>query len=65
MEGGIITVIRDDIFPFIGGYPFSCKVGVNMPVSIIKWLKREKVNPAILIPEYGRTFAKNDYLVEV
>ena len=50
---------------FGGGYPFSYEAGVNMPLAIIKWIMGECVDPAILQPQYGRVFAKNDYLVEV
>ena len=50
---------------FGGGYPFSYEAGVNMPKAIISWLKGEKVDSNILQPQYGKTFAKNDYLVEV
>lgn len=50
---------------FGGGYPFSYEAGVNMPLAIIKWLKGECVDTAKLQPQYGRTFAKNDYLVSV
>ena len=50
---------------FGGGYPFSYEAGVNMPKAIISWLKGEKVDASILTPEYGKTFAKNDYLVEI
>lgn len=50
---------------FGGGYPFSYESGVNMPKAIISWLKGEKVDTSILQPQYGKTFAKNDYLVEV
>lgn len=50
---------------FGGGYPFSYEAGVNMPKAILMWLKGEKVNPAILQPEYGRIFSKNDYLMEI
>lgn len=50
---------------FGGGYPFSYEAGVNMPLAIIKWLKGESVDSAILQPKYGQTFAKNDYLVSV
>ena len=50
---------------FGGGYPFSYEAGVNMPKAIISWLKGETIDPAILKPKYGKTFAKNDYLVEV
>ena len=50
---------------FGGGFPFSYEAGVNMPKAIIQWVKGEAVDPAILVPEYDLTFAKNDYLVEV
>lgn len=50
---------------FGGGYPFSYEAGVNMPKAIISWLKGETVDANILTPKYGKTFAKNDYLVEV
>ena len=50
---------------FGGGYPFSYEAGVNFPLAIIKWLKGEKVDPKILVPEYGKMFAKNDYLIEI
>lgn len=50
---------------FGGGYPFSHEAGVNMPKAIIQWVKGEEVDPAILQPEYGRMFAKNDYLMEI
>ena len=50
---------------FGGGYPFSYEAGVNLPKAILQWLKGEKVDPSILQPEYGRMFAKNDYLVSV
>ncbi|MBQ0022285.1 MAG: ATP-grasp domain-containing protein [Prevotellaceae bacterium] len=50
---------------FGGGYPFSHEAGVNMPKAIIKWLKGETVDKVLLTPQYGKMFAKNDYLVEV
>lgn len=50
---------------FGGGYPFSYEAGANMPLAIIKWLRGENVDPAILKPLCGKTFAKNDYLVDV
>ncbi len=50
---------------FGGGFPFSYEAGVNMPKAIIQWIKGEDVNPAILQPEYGRMFSKNDYLMEI
>lgn len=50
---------------FGGGFPFSYEAGVNLPLAIIKWLKGEEVDISLLQPEYGRMFAKNDYLMEV
>lgn len=50
---------------FGGGFPFSYEAGVNMPKAIIQWVKGEDVDPAILQPEYGRMFSKNDYLMEI
>lgn len=50
---------------FGGGYPFSYEAGVNLPKAILQWLKGEKVDSEILQPEYGRMFAKNDYLMEI
>lgn len=50
---------------FGGGYPFSYEAGVNLPKAILQWLKGEKVDPKILVPEYGRMFSKNDYLMEI
>lgn len=50
---------------FGGGFPFSYEAGVNLPLAIIKWPKGEEVDPRILQPEYGKMFAKNDYLVEI
>ena len=50
---------------FGGGFPFSYEAGVNMPKAIIQWVKGEDVNPAMLQPEYGRMFSKNDYLMEI
>ncbi len=50
---------------FGGGYPFSYEAGVNMPKAIIAWAKGEQVDPAILVPEYGKMFSKNDYLMEI
>ncbi len=50
---------------FGGGYPFSHEAGVNMPKAIIEWLNGRVAPTELFVPEYGRTFAKNDYLVEV
>ena len=50
---------------FGGGFPFSYEAGVNMPKAIIQWVKGDVVSPEILQPEYNRTFAKNDYLMEI
>lgn len=50
---------------FGGGFPFSYEAGVNMPKAIIQWIKGEDFDLAMLQPEYGRMFAKNDYLMEI
>ncbi len=50
---------------FGGGFPFSYEAGVNLPKAIIEWIKGNPVDSAILQPEYGRVFAKNDYLMEI
>ena len=50
---------------FGGGFPFSYEAGVNMPKAIIQWARGEEVDPQMLQPEYGRMFAKNDYLMEI
>jgi len=50
---------------FGGGYPFSYEAGANMPLAIIKWLNGEEVAAELLQPEYGKKFAKTDYLVPV
>lgn len=50
---------------FGGGYPFSYEAGVNMPKAILSWLRGERIDPSILVPDYGRMFSKNDYLVEI
>lgn len=50
---------------FGGGYPFSYEAGANMPLAILKWLRGEEVDTTVLQPEYGRMFAKNDYLMEI
>ena len=50
---------------FGGGYPFSYEAGANMPKAIIEWVKGDKVDPSILVPTYGKMYAKNDYLMEI
>ena len=50
---------------FGGGFPFSYEAGVNFPKAIIEWLKGNDIDDSMLIPAYGHTFAKCDYLVEV
>lgn len=50
---------------FGGGFPFSYEAGVNLPKALIKWIKGEQVDKGILLPEYGRMFSKNDYLMEI
>lgn len=50
---------------FGGGFPFSYEAGVNLPKAIMMWLRGENVEISMLQPEYGRMFAKNDYLMEI
>lgn len=50
---------------FGGGFPFSYEAGANFPKAIIEWIKGNEIDDGLLTPEYGRTFAKCDYLVEV
>ena len=50
---------------FGGGFPFSYEAGVNMPKAIIEWVKGNNVDSSMLVPEYGRMFSKNDYLMEI
>lgn len=50
---------------FGGGFPFSYEAGVNFPKVLIQWIKKEVADISLLCPEYGRMFAKNDYLVEI
>jgi len=50
---------------FGGGFPFSYEAGVNFPKAIIEWLKGNEIDNSILVPTYGKTFAKCDYLVTI
>ena len=50
---------------FGGGFPFSYEAGVNLPKAILGWLRGETVDPSMLVPQYGRMFSKNDYLMEI
>lgn len=50
---------------FGGGFPFSYEAGVNLPKAIIEWIKGNAVDTSMLVPQYGKMFAKNDYLVSV
>lgn len=50
---------------FGGGFPFSYEAGVNLPKAIIEWVKGNKVDTSILIPQYGKMFSKNDYLMGI
>jgi len=57
---------------FGGGYPFSHFAGVDLPLAILKWLKREKVEHNLLVGETGVLSHKNimmngieeDYVLE-
>lgn len=50
---------------FGGGFPFSYEAGVNLPKAIIEWIKGNDTDYSILIPQYNKMFAKNDYLMEI
>ena len=50
---------------FGGGFPFSYEAGVNLPKAIIEWIKGNNTDYSILIPQYNKMFAKNDYLMEI
>ena len=50
---------------FGGGFPFSYESGVNLPKAIINWVQGTPFNNNELIPTYGLTFAKCDYLVDM
>lgn len=50
---------------FGGGFPFSYEAGANMPLAIIKWLKGEEVDAALLSPQSGKMFSKCDYLMSI
>lgn len=50
---------------FGGGFPFSYEAGVNFPKALIQMIKGECFDPQLLVPEYGRMFSKNDYLMEI
>lgn len=50
---------------FGGGFPFSYEAGVNLPKAIIEWIKGKDTDYSILIPQYNKMFAKNDYLMEI
>lgn len=36
-----------------------------MSKAILNWLRGEAVDPSMLVPQYGRMFSKNDYLMEI
>lgn len=50
---------------FGGGFPFSYEAGVNLPKAIIEWAKGNEVDDSMLTPQYGKMFAKCDYMVEL
>lgn len=50
---------------FGGGFPFSYEAGVNFPKALIQMIKGESFDPQMLVPDYGRMFSKNDYLMEI
>lgn len=50
---------------FGGGFPFSYEAGVNLPKVLIQIIKGKEYDPQMLVPEYGRMFSKNDYLMPI
>ena len=50
---------------FGGGFPFSYEAGVNLPKAMMEWLRGKQTDNSILIPQYGKMFAKNDYLMPI
>ena len=38
---------------------------MNLPKAIIEWIKGNSIDSSMLVPQYGKMFAKNDCLVEV
>lgn len=50
---------------FGGGFPFSYEAGVNFPKALIQMIKGESFDTQMLVPEFGRMFSKNDYLMEI
>lgn len=50
---------------FGGGFPFSYEAGVNFPKALINWAEGKDFDVRQLVPTYGLTFAKCDYLVDV
>ena len=49
----------------IGNLDVDIEAGVNFPKAIIEWIKGNQIDASILIPEYGKMFSKNDYLMEI
>lgn len=50
---------------FGGGFPFSYEAGVNFPKVLIQMIKGEKFDKQMLVPQCGKLFSKNDYLMEI
>jgi carbamoyl-phosphate synthase large subunit len=50
---------------FGGGFPFSYEAGVNLPKALINWAQGVDFDVKQLVPTYGLTFAKCDYLVDM
>lgn len=50
---------------FGGGYPFSHMAGVNLPLAIVKWLKKENVEKEILQEKTGVMSQKDINLVRL
>lgn len=59
-----VFVDRDQIYllemnaRFGGGYPFSHIAGVDLPMAIVKWIKREPVTNELVVKEYNKVIQK-------
>jgi carbamoyl-phosphate synthase large subunit len=50
---------------FSGGYPFSHAAGINLPTALIKWLKKETVDPKVFLsPKIGTKSMKGFVMIK-
>ncbi len=66
-----VFVDRDQIYllemnaRFGGGYPFSHIAGVDLPMAIVKWIKREPVTNELVVKEYNKVIQKDICFVDL